>query len=200
MLDAVIDRLVDAFGLSMSLAASVWMVEELVTARLVRLYREGAHDTVVLEDGDALSPLFGDDAAAGRVMGPRFTATLLGLALAGWGSWYYGVALGRQPSLYEFVLGLVGLTPLPSLLRVGLLVVLFRDLRGSGGAEGRIMVPSWMGLRLAAVLHGAGALLWASSWVLTGRPLFAGGLAGCGLLALTHAWVASRRRPRVGGD
>jgi hypothetical protein len=129
------------------------------------------------------------------VWGRGCGATLLGLAFLGWASWYYGVALGRQRSLYEFVLGLAGLTPLPSLLRVGLLVVLFRDLGKGRGAEGRLMIPSWMGLRLAAALHGAGALSWASAWLLTGRALFAGGLVGCGLLALTHGWVASRRRP-----
>lgn len=200
MKGSIIDVLLQSFVLSWSCALIAWVMEDLLTTWIIRLYRDYGHKSLRLEDGAGINPLFGEASDDTRIMRPRFSGFMLGLTTVGWIVWFLSHIEEGEPIVYEFIVGLVICVPVPSFARLILGLLFIRNLPAGDMVRGSLLVPTWILLQMAAAAQLMGSLIWFVAWFGSGRWFFVGAFTGSLAMGLTHLWSAFQRTPRIFSD
>ncbi len=192
----MLNQLLEQYWLGISIWIVLMVSDNLLSMLAVKMYRQGAKEHLVLEDGSELNPLFQDDVANWRALSPKFMFVLATGYFVGWVIWSYGVYAKQGAGVFEFFLGLIILVHIPIHLRHAHTLVLFYHLRLSHGVEGKIRYASWLMARLNAVYLFVFSLIFFITFLFVQRLFFLGGVASCLIMAWSQ-WREANTPPQA---
>ena len=195
----LLDLLVDNFFLAMSLWLALMVSDNLLSFWSVKLYRQGAKDHMVLEDGSEINIFFRDDVVHQRIFSPFFVFVISITYLMAWLVWSYSLYSAPGKGIFEFFLGLIILIHLPLHLRHARNLLSFHYLRLSHGVEGRIKFASWLTARLTVITLLSASLVYIALFFFSQRVFFLGGALSCAMLAYGQ-WNKGDYLPKERGE
>jgi hypothetical protein len=179
--------------LTVALWGVIYAADFLLTMLSAHLYRQGAKEHIVYEQGLELTPYYQKDVAQRRLLSPRF---LLAFVLTGALLWLAGILFRSLPFFFELLLGGWFLAEAVVLSRHLRNLFFFFNLKFGGGVTGQLRYAMWFTYRVSAVEFLTYALLYLVCYLLFRRMFFLGGLLSTSAAALFH-WLLSSRARRI---